>query len=118
MQWFSSYRSVAIFAALTSGLILLSFGVTSHVTQDRRDSTPKVPIAAFVNTTTVEDITEADKCEMIDSAWNQGTFYFAHYADSSGFEAPDDLQSAEIVELPFKPLFCPKPAQVVASLTL
>lgn len=122
MQGFRSYQRFAacavICAALALDLKLSSFGWAAHVTQLRIDPAAKVSITKFVNKTTAEDITVPDGCEMLDSVWKQHTFYFAHHTNSNGFSASDNLQQEEILELPFKPLFCSKSAPDVATLTL
>ncbi|MCK9992166.1 MAG: hypothetical protein Dbin4_00686 [Alphaproteobacteria bacterium] len=122
MQGFRCYQRFAagavICAVLALDLKLSSLGGTAHVTQLRIDSAAKGSITKFVNKTTVEDITVPDGCEMLDSVWKQHTFYFAHYTNGNGFSASDNLQLEEILELPFKPLFCSRSATDVATLTL
>lgn len=118
MQWFRSYRRVAICVALTSDLMLSSFGGIAHVKQEWLDSAPKSAIVPFANTATAEDITREEGCELIDTAWSHGNFYLAHHTNSNSLEPPADLQPEGILELPFKPLFCPIPAPDVATVTL
>ena len=118
MQWFRSYRRVAICVALASDLMLWSFGGTAHVTQVQRDSAQKTSIAAFVHAATPVDITEEDGCGLMESAWGENYFYLAHRTKSNGFETAADLQPEGILELPFKPLFCALVAPEAATLTL
>lgn len=125
MLWFRSYvhpcRCVAVCIALGAGLIVSSFFGESAVWQDHARPVPLMPIAVLADAeygAYAADNFARQDCDAIESAWNRSSPHLTGHTNDDAFDDIDSILPENILELPFKPLFCAMPTPEAPILAL